>query len=112
MGNFVRKLKRGTGKYKGKLPLMCFNCGKIGHFSNKFPYAKNIDSDEEEAPKKEKKYHKGDKKRNKKNSSRKASTQKNTVPHRMRMMIVTVTQKEYSLWHLKMMKNIMKKKVK
>ena len=22
--NFVRKLKRGTGKYKGKLPLKCF----------------------------------------------------------------------------------------
>jgi hypothetical protein len=63
--NFVRKLKRGTRKYKGKLPLMCFNCGKVGHFSSKFPYAKNIYSDEEESPKKENKYQKGDKKRNK-----------------------------------------------
>ena len=26
--NFVRRLKRGTGKYKGKLPLNCFSSGK------------------------------------------------------------------------------------
>jgi hypothetical protein len=57
--NFVRKLKRGIGKYKGMLPLKKFNCGKIGHFENKFPYAKKSDSDEEEYPKKENKYQKG-----------------------------------------------------
>jgi hypothetical protein len=62
MANFVRKLKRGTDKYKGMLPLKCFNCGKIGHFSTKCPYAKNSDSDEEEDPKKENKYQKGNKK--------------------------------------------------
>jgi hypothetical protein len=62
MANFVRKLKRGTDKYKGMLPLKCFNCGKIGHFASKCPYAKNSDSDEEEVPKKEKKYQKGNKK--------------------------------------------------
>jgi hypothetical protein len=44
------------------LPLKCFNCGKIGHFANKFPYAKNSDSDEEEEPNKDKKYQKGNKK--------------------------------------------------
>jgi hypothetical protein len=33
---FVRRLKKGSGKYKGKLPFKCFNCSKIGHFSNKF----------------------------------------------------------------------------
>jgi hypothetical protein len=26
---FVRKLKRGSGKYKGKLPFKCFNCGRV-----------------------------------------------------------------------------------
>jgi hypothetical protein len=48
IANFVRKLKRGTNKYKCMLPLKCFNCGKIGHFANKCSYAKNSDSDEEQ----------------------------------------------------------------
>jgi DNA-directed RNA polymerase subunit N (RpoN/RPB10) len=38
------------------LPLKCFNCGKIGHFANKFPYAKKSDSDEEEQYSRYKKY--------------------------------------------------------
>jgi hypothetical protein len=38
--NFVRKLKKGSRKYKGKLPYKCFNCGKVGHFVTKCPYAK------------------------------------------------------------------------
>jgi hypothetical protein len=38
--HFVRKLKKGSGKYKGKLPFKCFNCGKVGHFVAKCPYAK------------------------------------------------------------------------
>ena len=45
--NFVRKLRRGTRKYKGKLPLKCFECGRIGHFSSKCPYAKNPNSNDE-----------------------------------------------------------------
>ena len=45
---FIKKLERGTGKYKGKLPLKCFNCGRIGHFSKKYPYPKQEDSDDEE----------------------------------------------------------------
>jgi hypothetical protein len=32
---FVRRLKKGSGKYQGKLPFKCFNCGKIGHFASK-----------------------------------------------------------------------------
>jgi hypothetical protein len=37
---FVRRLKKGSGKYQGKLPFKCFNCGKIGHFASKFPHQK------------------------------------------------------------------------
>lgn len=34
----MRKLKIGSGKYKGKPPLKFFNYGKIGHFDTKCPY--------------------------------------------------------------------------
>ena len=29
---FTRKLKIGKGKFKGKLPLICFGCGEVGNF--------------------------------------------------------------------------------
>jgi hypothetical protein len=61
--NFVRKMKRGTDKYKGKIPFKCFNCGKFGHFASKCIYARGSNSDEEEVPKKEKKSQKRDKER-------------------------------------------------
>ena len=44
---FVSRLNKGTGKYKGKLPLKCFNCGRIGHFSHNCSYPKQEDSDDE-----------------------------------------------------------------
>jgi hypothetical protein len=41
VANFVKKLSNGTnGRYRGKLPLICFNCDGIGHFGNKFPHKK------------------------------------------------------------------------
>jgi hypothetical protein len=36
-----------TGKFKGKLPLKCFNYGKVGHVSNKCPYPKQEERDGE-----------------------------------------------------------------
>lgn len=39
--NFVRKITRGSDKYKEKLPFKCFNCGKIRHFASKCPYGEN-----------------------------------------------------------------------
>ena len=41
---FINKLERGTGKCKGKLPLKCFNSGRIGHFSSKCTYTKQYDN--------------------------------------------------------------------
>jgi hypothetical protein len=35
---FVRRLNKGSRKYKAKLPFKCFNYGKIGHFANKYPH--------------------------------------------------------------------------
>ena len=43
---FINKLERGTGKYKGKLPLKCFNYGKIGHFSSKCIYTRQYENEE------------------------------------------------------------------
>jgi hypothetical protein len=41
VANFVKRLNKGTGgRYRGKRPLICFNCDSIGHFANKCPYKK------------------------------------------------------------------------
>jgi hypothetical protein len=41
VANFVRRLNKGTDdRYRGKIPLICFNCDGIGHFSNKCPHKK------------------------------------------------------------------------
>jgi hypothetical protein len=53
---FVRRLKKGLGKYQGKLPFKCFNCGKIGHFSNKFPHKKHDQNSEGEEKYKSKRF--------------------------------------------------------
>jgi hypothetical protein len=33
--NFIRRLQKGTDRYKSKSPLKCFNCGRIGHIAKK-----------------------------------------------------------------------------
>jgi hypothetical protein len=41
VANFVKRLNKGTdGRYRGNLPLICFNCDGIGHFANEFPHKK------------------------------------------------------------------------
>jgi hypothetical protein len=39
---FVRRPKKGLGKYQCKMPFKCFNYGRIGHFASNFPH-KNKD---------------------------------------------------------------------
>jgi hypothetical protein len=53
---FVRRLKKGSGKYQGKLPFKCFNCGKIGHFSSKCPHKKKDQNSEGEEKYKSKRF--------------------------------------------------------
>jgi hypothetical protein len=93
--NFVRKLKRGTNKYKGMLPLKCFNCDGVGHFASKCPY-KNKESNEEDDSKNKKKIQKG--RRNKNKFSRKVSAPRKTVHHQTKMKTTTMIQREYFLW--------------
>jgi hypothetical protein len=39
VANFVKRLNKGTNdRYRGKLPLICFNYDGIGHFANKCPH--------------------------------------------------------------------------
>jgi hypothetical protein len=40
--NFVKRMNKGTDdKYRGNIPLICFNCDGISHFANKCPHKKN-----------------------------------------------------------------------
>lgn len=34
---FLRIMRKGSRKYEGKLPFKCFNCGEIGHYTEKCP---------------------------------------------------------------------------
>jgi hypothetical protein len=41
VANFIKRLNKGTnGRYRGKIPLICFNCDGTGHFANKCPHKK------------------------------------------------------------------------
>jgi hypothetical protein len=55
---FVKRLKKGSGKYKGKLPFKCFNCGKIGNFANKCPHKRNDQTCDDEEKHKHKNFFK------------------------------------------------------
>jgi hypothetical protein len=46
VANFIKRLNKGTnGRYRGKLPLICFNCDGISHFANKCPHKKKINDE-------------------------------------------------------------------
>jgi hypothetical protein len=53
---FVRRLKKGSGKYQGKLAFKCFNYGKIGHFASKCPHQKKDHNSDDGKKYKYKKY--------------------------------------------------------
>ena len=37
----ARRFHKGKGKFKGKLPIICFNCNEIGHITTRYPQKKN-----------------------------------------------------------------------
>ena len=37
----ARRFHRGKSKFKGKLPIICFNCNEVGHVTSIFPEKKN-----------------------------------------------------------------------
>ena len=39
----ARIFHRGKGKFKGKLPIMCFNCNEVGHINARCPEKKIIE---------------------------------------------------------------------
>lgn len=41
----ARRLRRGKGKYKGKLPIICFACNKVGHIATRCPDRKDKDDE-------------------------------------------------------------------
>jgi hypothetical protein len=52
VANFVKRLKRGTEKYRGKIQLICFNYDSIGHFYNKCPHKKKKRNEEYDSKRK------------------------------------------------------------
>ena len=37
----VRRFHGGKGKFKGKIPITCYNCNEVGHISARCPKKKN-----------------------------------------------------------------------
>lgn len=65
--NFMRNLKKGSRKYEGKFPFKCFDCGRIGHLSSKFPRTNKNKKKEEYEHKRNKNQYESNKGKRKKN---------------------------------------------
>jgi hypothetical protein len=48
IANFIRRFQKGSGRYKGKSPLKCFNCGRIGHIVGNCYYKKRFYSKDDD----------------------------------------------------------------
>eukprot|EP00253_Pinus_taeda_P022500 PITA_22500 len=113
---FTQKMRTPIGKFKGKLPLICFDYGEVENFATKCPNKNEAVTNGKKGLRKFNKQ--GKKKLFKKNFFTKeySSSPKNIVPHLKKTVIMKKnSREEYCLWpstismrHL--MKKYMKKK--
>jgi hypothetical protein len=89
--NFIRRLKKGTDKYRGKLPLNFCICDFISNFAKNCPHKKNKSNEEDDSNRK--KSYRG--KRTNFFFSRKSFAPKKTTTYQMKMKAVKVIQKGY-----------------
>ena len=47
--NFVKKLQRGSERFRGKLPFKCFSCCRVSHYATKCPHKDKYDKGKESA---------------------------------------------------------------
>ena len=47
--NFFKKLQRGSGRFRGKLPFKCFTCGRVSHYAAICPHKEKYEKGKEYA---------------------------------------------------------------
>jgi hypothetical protein len=93
VANFIKRLKTGTKKYKGKVLLIFFNCDGVGHFTNNNLIRKRKEMKKNMTLKRKNKFKMVEE--IKKSFSRNVFAPRKTVPHQTKMKSVIVIHKWY-----------------